>query len=58
MLPAKCYCLTVAKTNAVISLERVKMQLACLQAALRMQRRRRFHGRITDRALSTRTLGK
>ena len=24
MLPAKCYCLTVAKTNAAISLERVK----------------------------------
>ena len=59
MLPAKCYCLTVAKTNAAISLERVKkMQLACLQAARRMQRRRRFHGRITDRALSSRTLGK
>ena len=24
MLPAKCYCLTVAKTNAAISLERPK----------------------------------
>ncbi len=24
MLPAKCYCFTVAKTNAAISLERVK----------------------------------
>ena len=61
MLPAKCYCFNVAKTNAAISLERVKMQLACLQAARRRQRRqrrRRFHGRITDRALSSRTLGK
>ena len=59
MLPAKCYCLTVAKTNAAISLERVKkMQLACLQDARRMQRRCRFHGRITDRTLSSRTLGK
>ena len=59
MLPAKCYCFTVAKTNAAICLERVrKMQLACLQAARRRQCRRRFHGRITDRALSSRTLGK
>ena len=55
MLPAKCYCFTVAKTNAAISLERVKMQLGCLQAA---RHRQRFHGRITDRALSSRTLGK
>ena len=26
MLPAKCYCFTIAKTNAAISLERVKMR--------------------------------
>ena len=60
MLPAKCYCFTVAKTNAEISLERVKNAIgACLQAALKLrQHRRRFHGRITDRALSSRTLGK
>ena len=59
MLPAKCYCFTVAKTNAAISLERVKkMQLACLQGARRRQRGRRFHGRITDQALSSRTLSK
>ena len=59
MLPVKCYCFTVAKTNAAISLERVKkMQLSCLQAARRRQRGRRFHGQITDRALSNRTLGK
>ena len=32
--PAKCYCFTVAKTNAAIRLERVtNAQLACLQAA-------------------------
>ncbi len=56
MLPAKCYCFTVAKTNAAISLERVKNAImVSLQAA---RRRRRFHGRITDRALSSRTLGK
>ena len=59
MLPAKCYCFAVAKTNAAINLVRGKnVQLACLQAARRRQRRRRFHGRITDRALSSRTLGK
>ena len=62
MLPAKCYCFAVAKTNAAISLERVtNSQLPCLQAEQRRQRRQRrplFHGRITDRALSTRTLGK
>ena len=58
MLPAKCYCFTVAKTNAAISLERVKMKLVCLQAARRRQRRPRFHGRITDRGLSSRMLGK
>ena len=64
MWPAKCYCFTVAKTNAAISLGRVKkmrvpkMQLVCLQAARRRQHGRRFHGRITDRALSSRTLGK
>ena len=56
MLPPKCYCFAVAKTNAAISLECVtNAQLLCLQAA---RRRRRFHGRITDRALSSRTLGK
>ncbi len=30
MLPAKCYCFTVAKTNAAISLERVKTASACV----------------------------
>ena len=55
-LPAKCYCFAIAKTNAAISLERVtNAQLLCLQAA---RRRRLFHGRTTDRALSSRTLGK
>ena len=65
MLPAKCYCFAVAKTNAAISLERVtNAQLLCLQAERRRQRRQRrqrrrlFHGRISDRALSSRTLGK
>ena len=59
MLPAKCYCFTVAKTNTAISVERVtNAQLLCLQAARRRQRRRLFHGRITDRALSSHTLGK
>ena len=59
MLPAKCYCFAIAKTNAAISLERVtNTQLLCLQAERRRQRRRLFHGRITDRALSSRTLGK
>ena len=59
MLPAKCYCFAVAKTNAAISLERVtNAQLLCLQAERRRQRRRLFHGRITDRALSSRTLDK
>ena len=58
-LPAKCYCFAVAKTNAAISLERVtNAQLLCLQAERRRQRRCLFHGRITDRALSSRTLGK
>ena len=43
MLPAKCYCFAVAKTNAAISLERVtNAQLLCLQAERRMQRRRLF----------------
>ena len=52
MLPAKCYCFAVAKTNAAISLERVtNAQLLCLQAERRRQRMRLFHGRITDRAL-------
>ena len=59
MLPAKCYCFVVAKTNAAIILERVtNAQLLCLKAERRMQRRRLFHGRISDRALSSRTLGK
>ena len=62
MLPAKCYCFTVAKTNAAISLERVTnaqlLSFYCLQAARRRQRRRLFHDRITDRALSSHTLGK
>ena len=59
MLPAKCYCFAVAKTNAAISLERVtNAQLLCLQAERRRQRRHIFNGRITDRALSSRTLGK
>ncbi len=60
MLPAKCYCFIVAETNAAISLERLKNETApCLQAARRRQQcKRRFHGRITDRALSSRTLGK
>ena len=67
MLPAKCYCFAVAKTNAAIRLERVNARLLCLQAERRMQRlqaerrmqrRRLFHGRSTDRALSSRTLGK
>ena len=45
MLPAKCYCFIVAKTNAAISLERVKnAQLPCLQVARHRQCRRRFHG--------------
>ena len=59
MLPAKCYCFNVAKTNAAISLERVKNETApCLQAdGVGSVRRRYFHGRITDRALSSRTLG-
>ena len=30
MLPAKCYCFTVAKTNAAISLELVKTASACV----------------------------
>ena len=56
MLRAKCYCFAVAKTNAAISLERVtNAQLLCLQAE---RRRCLFHGRITDRALSSRMLGK
>ena len=56
MLPAKCYCCTVAKTNEAIRLERVtSAQLLCLQ---RRQRRGLFHGRITYPALSSRTLGK
>ena len=43
MLPAKCYCFAVAKTNAAISLERItNAQLMCLQAEWRMQRRRLF----------------
>ena len=54
-----CYCFSVAKTNAAISLERVtNAQLLCLQAERRRQRRRLFHIRITDRALPSRTLGK
>ena len=61
-MPAKCYYFAVAKTNAAISLERVtNAQLLCLQAERgrqRRQRRRLFQGRITDRALSSRTLGK
>ena len=41
MLPAKCYCLAVAKTNAAITLERVtNVQLMGLQAERLMQRRR------------------
>ena len=48
MLPAKCYCFAVAKTNAAITLERVtNAQLLCLQAERRRQRRRLFHGRST-----------
>ena len=36
MLPAKCYCFAVAKTNAAISLERVtNVHLLCLQAEWR-----------------------
>ena len=59
MLPAKCYCFAVAKTNTAISLERVtNAQLLCLQAERRRQRRHIFHDRINDRALSSRTLGK
>ena len=59
MLPAKCYCFAVAKRNAAISLERASnAQLLCLQAERRRQRRRLFHDRITDRALSSRTLDK
>ena len=59
MLPAKCYCFAVTKTNAAISLECViNAQLLGLQAERRRQSRRLFHGRITDRALSSRTLGK
>ena len=59
MLAAKFYCFAVAKTNAAISLKRVtNAQLLCLQAERRRQRRRLFQGRITDRALSSRTLGK
>ena len=43
MLPAKCYCFAVAKTNAAISLERLtNVQLLCLQAERRRQRRRSF----------------
>ena len=43
MLPAKCYCFAVAKTNAAISLERItNAQLLCLQAERRSQRRRLF----------------
>ena len=43
MLPAKCYCFAVAKTNAAISLERVtNAQLLCLQAERHLQRRRLF----------------
>ena len=58
-LPAKCYAFDVAKTNAGIRLERVtNAQLLCLQAERCRQGRRLFHGRITDRALSSRTLGK
>ena len=30
MLPAKCYCFTVTKTKAAISLERVKNAYACV----------------------------
>ena len=30
MLPAKCYCFTVAKTNTAISLERGKNTPACV----------------------------
>ena len=45
MLPAKCYCFVVAKTNAAISLERVtNAQLLCLQVARHRQCRQRFHG--------------
>ena len=59
MLAAKCYCFAVAETNAAIRLKRVtNVQLLCLQAIRRRQRRRLFHGRITDRALSSRTPGK
>ena len=59
MLPAKCHCFNFVKTNAAISLERVKnVQLPCLQVARHRQCRRRFHGRITDQAVSSRTLGK
>ena len=59
MLPAKCYCFAVVKTNAAISLVRVtNAQLLCLQGERLRQRRRLFHGRITDRALSSRTVGK
>ena len=43
MLPAKCYCFAVAKTNAAISLEHVtNVQLLCLQAERHSQRRRSF----------------
>ena len=52
-----CY----SKNNVfgIYGLERVtNAQLLCLQAARRRQRRRILHGRITDRALSSRTLGK
>ena len=47
MLPGKCYCVNVAKTNVAIRLKRVKIGLSCLQA-----------GRITDPVMFSRTLGK
>ena len=59
-----CYQLNVIvlpslKTNAAVSLEGVtNAQVLCLQVARRRRRRRLFHGRITDRALSSRTPGK
>ena len=49
MLPAKCYCFSVAKINAAISLESVKNAIDIVNKLHGIgSGRRHFHSRITD----------
>ena len=60
MLPAKCYCFSVGKINAAISLECVTNAIDIVNKLHAVgSGRRRFHSRMTDEsALSSRTLSK